>query len=256
MPDLDLALIVVTWNSIRDIDTCLTSALSDLEASGLTFRVIVVDGASTDGTAEYVAQRFPMAELVVSPDNIGFGRCNNLGLTHAGFGTDTAPRAAYLLNPDTQTHPGTARALFDVLMSDDKIGLAGARLTYGDGSFQHAAFRFPGLRQIYAEFFATPGRFIEGGFNGRYPRRLYDAGQPFKVDFVLGATMMLRREVIEKTGMFDAQFFMYCEEIDAQWRLQRQGRCIDTYQAIWGPDPRHPGNRLKPVGWGVRRPQS
>jgi hypothetical protein len=40
------------------------------------------------------------------------------------------------------------------------------------------------------------------------------------------------------------------------WRLQRQGRCIDTYQAIWGPDPRHPGNRLKPVGWGVRRPQS
>jgi hypothetical protein len=44
--------------------------------------------------------------------------------------------------------------------------------------------------------------------------------------------------------------------IAAAWQLQRQGRCIDTYQAIWGPDPRHPGNRLPPVGWGVRRPQA
>ena len=79
------------------------------------------------------------------------------------------------------------------------------------GSFQHGAFIFPGLRQIYTEFFWTPGRFIEGQFNGRYPRSYYAGSEPFEVDFTLGATMMLRREVILQTGGFDEDFFMYCE---------------------------------------------
>lgn len=220
---LDLAVIVVAWNSMRDIDTCLTSLLADLDGSGLTHRVIVVDGASTDGTPDHVRRHYPQVELVVSAENIGFGRCNNLGMIHAGFETDAAPRAAYLLNPDTQTHLGATRTLFDALMREEKAGLVGARLSYGDGSFQHGAFTFPGLRQIWTEFYPTPGRMVEGGFNGRYPRRLYDIGEPFRVDFVLGATMMLRREVIAETGMFDPQFFMYCEEVDWAWRIHRAG---------------------------------
>jgi GT2 family glycosyltransferase len=79
------------------------------------------------------------------------------------------------------------------------------------------------LRQLWVEFFPTPGRLIEGAFNGRYPRALYDGSQPFPVDFVLGATMMLRREVIVETGMFDEQFFMYCEEIDWARRIRDAG---------------------------------
>jgi GT2 family glycosyltransferase len=82
---------------------------------------------------------------------------------------------------------------------------------------------FPGLRQLWVEFFPTPGRLIEGRFNGRYPRRLFTRDQPFEVDFVLGATMMLRREVIETVGMFDENFFMYCEEIDWAWRIRKVG---------------------------------
>ena len=227
--DLDLGVVVVTWNSMKDIDTCLRSVLADLETSGLSSRVVVVDGNSADGTAGHVRETYPQVEVLVSTENIGFGRSNNLGLRHLGFGTEDAPRAAFLLNPDTETHLGAVRALYDELMRDPRIGLVGARLTYGDGSFQHAAFHFPGLKQLWAEFFPTPGRFIEGGFNGRYPRHLYESLRPFSVDFVLGATMMLRREVIEKTGMFDPQFFMYCEEIDWAWRIRRARydiRCV------------------------------
>ncbi|MEO0564455.1 MAG: glycosyltransferase family 2 protein, partial [Chloroflexota bacterium] len=133
------------------------------------------------------------------------------------------PRAVYLLNPDTITKPGATRALYDALMADSSVGFVGANLTYGDGSFQHGAFAFPGLRQLYAEFFPLPGRLIEGRFNGRYPRALYQGDVPFPVDFTLGATMMLRREVIQQTGMFDEDFFMYCEEIDWAWRIQKAG---------------------------------
>lgn len=227
--DLDLGVVVVTWNSMKDIDTCLRSVLADLDTSGLTSRVVVVDGNSTDGTADHVRETYPQVEVLVSTENIGFGRSNNLGLRHLGFDGEDAPLAAFLLNPDTETHLGAVRALYEELMRDSKIGLVGARLSYGDGSFQHSAFHFPGLKQLWAEFFPTPGRFIEGGFNGRYPRHLYESRKPFSVDFVLGATMMLRREVISKTGMFDPQFFMYCEEIDWAWRIRRAGydiRCV------------------------------
>ncbi len=75
----------------------------------------------------------------------------------------------------------------------------GAALEYGDGSFQHSAFMFPGLRQLWVELFPTPGRFYESAFNGRYDRTLYESGQPFAIDFPLGAAFMLRREVIQQT---------------------------------------------------------
>ncbi len=223
----DLAVIIVTWNNAREIEAALRSLLADLDESGLRHAVWLVDSASTDATVALVRQRFPRVQLIVSEANIGFGACNNLALRRLGFdggaATNALPKAVYLLNPDTITHGGATRRLYDALMSRADAGLVGARLSFADGRFQHGAFRFPGLRQLYCEFFPTPGRLLEGGFNGRYSRALYDGGQPFPVDFTLGATMMLRREVILETGMFDERFFLYCEEIDWAWRIQKAG---------------------------------
>lgn len=223
----DLAVIIVTWN-VRDLALdALRSLYADLETSGLDAVVHVVDSASTDGTPEAIAQQFPQIELTASAENLGFAGGNNHALRALGFGDehipDDAPRAVYLLNPDTITQPGATRTLYDALMSDPAVGLVGARLSYGDGRFQHGAFGFPGLRQLWVELFPTPGRLYDSGFNGRYPRELYDSGQPFSVDFTLGATMMLKREVIAATGIFDEAFFMYCEEIDWAWRIQKAG---------------------------------
>lgn len=228
----DLAIIIVTWN-VRDLALdALHSLFADLNENGPDADVYVVDSASSDGTAAAIATAFPQVRLTASTENLGFGRANNLALRQIGFGQDSTrplPNAVYLLNPDTITHPRATRTLYDTLLSDSHLGLVGARLEYEDGSFQHSAFHFPGLRQLWAEFFPTPGRLIESEFNGRYPRALYDAGQPFPVDFTLGATMLLRREVIEQTGMFDEQFFMYCEEVDWAWRIHKTGwdvRCV------------------------------
>lgn len=223
---IDLAIIVVSWNTRQLTLEALRSLYADLALSRLEADVYVVDNASVDGSAEALREYFPQVKLIASEENLGFVRANNLAMEQIGFGQADAadlPRAVYLLNSDTVTQPGATAALFDLLMSCDDIGLVGARLTYGDESFQHSAFQFPGLRQLWVEFFPTPGRFIEGTFNGRYPRSFYESEEPFPVDFVLGATMMLKAEVIQQTGMFDEALFMYCEEIDWAWRIHRAG---------------------------------
>ena len=224
---LDLAVVIVTWNSADVVGEALQSLLDDLERSGLRSEVWLVDSASSDNTVGIVRERFAAVRLVACERNIGFGAGNNLALRTLGFAADATetelPAAVYLLNPDTITHPGASRRLYDTLMACADVGVVGARLTYGDGGFQHSAFRFPGLRQIWTEFFPTPGRLIEGEFNGRYPRARYDAAHPFEVDFTLGATMMLKREVIEQTRGFNPDYFLYCEEIDWAWRIRRAG---------------------------------
>lgn len=224
---IDLAVVIVTWNNADVIAGALDSLLDDLQSSGLRSDVWLVDSASTDGTVAIIRERFTQVKLIACERNIGFGAGNNLGLRAIGFngegGAGELPAAVYLLNPDTVTRTGATRQLFDTLMTQPEAGLVGARLTYGDGSFQHSAFRFPDLRQIWTEFFPTPGRWVDGAFNGRYPRARYDQEQPFEVDFTLGATMMLKREAVQRTRGFNSDYFLYCEEIDWAWRIKRAG---------------------------------
>ena len=187
----------------------------------------MVDNASSDGTAAEIGAQFPQARLIASPDNLGFAGGNNLALRRIGFGGDgpveDLPRAVFLLNPDTLVERGALRTLYDALFAAPDVGLVGARLAYGDGSFQHSAFRFPGVWQTMFDLLPMPGRLYESRLNGRYPRALYEGGVPFEVDHMLGATLLLRREVIQQTGMFDPQFFMYCEEIDWSMRIRQAG---------------------------------
>ena len=222
----DLAVILVTWNSAGDIGAALRSLLDDLDSSGLHSQVWVVDADSSDDTVALLRRDFPLIKLLECGENRGFGASNNIALRKLGFdGAAHAdlPAAVLLLNPDTITHAGACRRLYDTLMADESLGVVGARLTYGDGSFQHSAFAFPGLRQVFCELFPAPGRWLDGLFNGRYPRHLYAQSTPFDIDFPLGATMMLKREVIQQAGLFDERFFLYCEEVDWAWRIRKLG---------------------------------
>ncbi len=233
MPAVDLAVIIVTWNTRQLVLEAINSLLIDLEDCGVSAGVHVVDCASTDGTVQAIRERYPMVTVYPSPTNLGFAGGNNLALRALGFGDPQAdfsllPKAVYLLNPDTVVHKGSTAQLLKTLWAHPTHGVVGARLVYGDGSFQHSAFYFPGLRQIWAEFFPTAGRLREGRFNGRYDRPLYEQSAPFEVDFVLGATMMMRQEVITRIGLLDEAFFVYCEEVDWEWRIRKAGYAILT----------------------------
>lgn len=218
----DLAVVIVSWN-VRDLlRACLHSLLADLEQSGLAADVWVVDNASADGSPDMVAGAFPDVRLIAHDENVGFAAGNNLALRRI-LDLDAPPDHVWLLNPDTEVQPGATAALLAALEANPRAGMAGARLLYPSARLQQSAFRFPGLAQLAFELFPLPARLYETPLNGRYPRRLYEGDAPFLVDHPLGATMVVRREVLTQVGLMDETYRMYCEEIDWCWRIKRAG---------------------------------
>jgi GT2 family glycosyltransferase len=217
----DLTIVTVNWN-VRDLlRACLAAVYADLAASGLEGEVWVVDNASQDDSAEVVRVDFPQAHLIASPENLGFAGGNNLALRQ--IGATAPPRHVLLLNPDTTVRPGALQRLVHFMDEHPQVGVAGARLFYGNGRFQHGAFGFPGLWQILCDLYTMPGRLYESRLNGRYPRTWYERGEPFAVDHPLGAAMMVRWQVTQQVGLLDEEFYMYCEEIDWCMRIKQAG---------------------------------
>jgi N-acetylglucosaminyl-diphospho-decaprenol L-rhamnosyltransferase len=223
---MDLAIIIVSWNVRQLLRSCLTSVYQSLYASSLERRplsaeVWVVDNNSADGTREMVRERFPQARLIANGENRGFAGGNNQALERA---LKERPRFALLLNPDTAVRGRALETLVRFMEGTTQAGMSGARLVFGDGSFQHSAFRFPGLAQILLDLFPLPGPLHDTRLNGRYPRGWYAPGAPpFRVDHPLGAAMLIRREAIEDVGLMDTGFYLYCEEIDWAMRMWASG---------------------------------
>ena len=214
---MDLSVVVVSWNVKDLLAACLSSVFSTLAATGLDYEVFVVDNASSDGSPGMVRERFPQASLMANPDNLGFAVANNQALMRA------SGRYVVLLNPDTVVRANALGALVEFLNSRPSVGMAGPRLAYTDGSFQHSAFRFPSLAQVFLDFFYVHHRLRDSRLNGRYPRGLYESGSPFPIDHPLGACMMVRRQTLRSVGGLDEQYFMYCEEVDWAMRMKQAG---------------------------------
>ena len=222
---MNLAVIIVNWNVCDLLAACLRSVEADLAQSGLTGQVWVVDNASQDGSVAMIRRDFPAVQLLASETNLGFAGANNAALRALGFenrGSDL-PEAVLLLNPDTLIQPGALLTLYRFLQENPQAGIAGARLIYGDGSFQHGAFDFPGLWQLAIELLPLPGRLVDARLNGRYPRAQYERQQPFLIGHPLGAVMCLRREAIQQAGLLDEGYHMYVEEVDWSRRLRLAG---------------------------------
>jgi N-acetylglucosaminyl-diphospho-decaprenol L-rhamnosyltransferase len=247
-PRASVAVVVVSYK-VRDLlVTCLRATYASLaNSSELDASVWVVDNASGDGSVEMVAAEFPQAKLIARSDNLGFAGGNNLALTALGFGrrpekspasqTDSKrPDLVLLLNPDAEPIGDAIGHMARFLVEHPKVGGVGAQLQYPDGRFQHGAFAFPGLLQLWFDLFPPrPARLLDSRLNGRYPRSLYAAGAPFPIDFALGAALMVRREAIEAAGLLDEGYFMYAEEVDWCWRIQRAGwpfYCVPAARVI------------------------
>ncbi|HSI13298.1 MAG TPA: glycosyltransferase [Chthoniobacter sp.] len=208
-----ISAILVNYNT-RDMTLeCLRSLWS--EVGDIPAEVIVVDNASTDGSAEAIAQEFPDVKLIRNERNAGFAAGNNLAFRVA------RGRFFLIINTDAFLKPGALSHLLDFCERNPKVGFAGPRLLNRDGSLQHSCFRFPSPLQCWLENLWVPLFFRDHPVLGDYYR--WDYASEREVDFVSGACILARREVYEEVGGLDERFFMYQEETDWQRRAWSAG---------------------------------
>jgi N-acetylglucosaminyl-diphospho-decaprenol L-rhamnosyltransferase len=221
---LDLGIVVVSWNT-RDL---LRDCLKSVQASeSVTYRVIVVDNASADGSADMVRQAFPDVMVIANDDNRGFPAANNQGFRALGFELgcgDDVPRYALALNPDTVLPPDALHDMVAYMDADERIGAAGPKLIMLDGKLDTACRRsFPTPELSFYWMIGLSRLFPHSRRFGRYNMTYLDPDQETEVDSVVGAFMVVRRAAIQRVGLFDETFFMYGEDLDWAYRIKQAG---------------------------------
>lgn len=211
---MKVSVIIVTWNSSAHIAPCLASIKE--KTTGIDYEVIVVDNASTDGTADLIEKDFPWVHLISNTTNDGFGRANNLGAREA------TGELLFFLNDDTVLTENSIQIMSEKM--SDSIGVLGCHLTFTDGSHQDSVRRDPQFKDQFViltklhNFFP---RMIE-----HYLATETDYTKEQDVEQLMGACMMMRRSEFKKHNGFDPRFFIWFEEVDLIKRIRESGKRI------------------------------
>jgi hypothetical protein len=216
-----VGVVIVSWNVSGLLRRCLQAVLR----SPLAKRIIVVDNASTDGSADMVRGEFPEVELLVNASNAGFTRANNQALRALGLGPSGQPLPEFilLLNPDTELTGGALEALVTYARDHPVAGAVGPQLRYPDGTIQSSRRRFPGVLAGLVESTPVAWHWPDNSVARRFlmaDRPIDEAGP---VDWITGAAVLLRGGALADVGGLDEAFFMYSEELDLCRRLHDAG---------------------------------
>lgn len=222
----EVAVVIVNYRTADLALSCLEAVASERLALP-RLRAIVVDGHSEDGSAECLSEKLEGAQLaswaslLALPINGGFGWANNQAILTL-LNSERPPEFIHLLNPDTVVQPGAILSLVRGLQSNLAAAAVGSQLLDPDGLASGSAFSFPTLR----------GEFARGARTGFIDRILAISPIPEalpkaqEVDWVTGASVMLRSSALRQVGLFDDGFFLYHEEVELMWRLRKAGWSI------------------------------
>lgn len=214
--DVDISLIIVSYNVSRFLEVMLQSAAS--ASLGLDFEIIVVDNNSTDDSVEMVERSFPHVVLIKNSENVGFAAANNQALSRY------RGKYACLVNPDVLLQEDTLRTMMDYMNGHPDIGASGCKILNADGSLQlacrrsiptplNAFFKLTGLSRIF------PNNRLIGAYNMTH----LDPDEAADVEAISGSFMFVRREAIDQAGFLDESFFMYGEDLDWLHRIRQSG---------------------------------
>ena len=210
-----LSIIIVNWNVRELLRACLLSLARAPGAADA--EIIVVDSASTDGSADMLRRDFPSVRLIACGSNVGFSAGNNLALAAA------SADLVLCLNPDTEIVGDALQVMAAYLRANPAAGVVGPQLRYPDGTVQSSRRRFPTFLTALLESTILQQWFPRNRWLARY----YVADVPDSitqdVDWLMGACFMLRRSLFTQLGGFDESFFMYSEELDWMRRIKSAG---------------------------------
>lgn len=204
-----VTVVLVSYNTRELTLDCLRSLTPELNST--QDAIVVVDNASHDGSVDAIRTEFPSIQLIENGVNVGFGAANNIA-----FAQCQTP-FVWLLNTDTLVRSGALLAMFKAIESRPQIGAVGCRLENKDGSLQRSCWSFPSPIRAWGEAFGLNRVGLLRDWH-RWPHDTEEA-----VDFVIGAALLVRKEVIQTVGGFDEDFFLYAEEADWQKRMTANG---------------------------------
>lgn len=208
-----VSVIIVSWNCWDMLSDCLKSLY---ESECKDFEVVVVDNASSDKTIENIRALYPDVKLIDAGGNIGFGAACNLGAKKA------VGNWFFFLNPDTEAKKNSISTMIKFLDLHPDIAVVGAKLLWPDGTFQDSYKRFFSpffsVLELFEIHYYFPNNFLNREVN--YDFNIFSS--PEKVDWVIGAAFVVKRETFERVGGFDEGFFMYFEEIDLCKRVSQK----------------------------------
>lgn len=228
----DLSIIIVSWNTVGYLRDCINSVIT--ETHTITFEVIVVDNASTDGSVEMVKAEYPQVIIVANEKNLGFPAANNLGI---GI---SRGRYILLLNSDTLVLDGAIQKLVQFMEQHPEAGASGGTLLCQDYTIDPLCFR----REYNAGTALAEYMFLPSIRD--FLLRPRTKAKTAEVDVLIGAYMIVRREAIQQVGGLDERFFLSAEDVDWTMSIRKGG-----WKAYYYPDSRiiHFGSQSFKRSW-------
>lgn len=243
----ELTVVIVSWNVRELLARCLRSVRASLAAGGLAGRVVVVDSASTDGSAEMVRHDFPGVTLLALGENRGFAAACNAALAPTppplpGRQGDrkTGGRAFLILNADVEVEEEAIPLLLAYLEAHPEVGVAGPQLRSPDGTVQSSRRRFPTVGTLFWESTLLEEYFPGNPWARRYRMEDRPDDVEQEVDWLVGACLLVRAEAVAQAGLLDEGYFLYFEELEWLQRIRRAG-----WRVVYLPSARviHYGGR-------------
>ena len=211
----DVSVVIPTWNGKRHLLECLGSIASS--AGPLAVETIVVDNASSDGSADAVARGFPAVVLIRNAENVGFARATNAGIERS------SGRYLCLMNSDVVAFPRALEILVRFMDARPPVGLAGPRILNPDGSLQPSCRKFPGFALLLRRALAADRLLPASEHFGTEVMRYWAHDAERSVDALSGCFCMARREAVRDVGLLDGHFFFGGEDVDWCMRFRARG---------------------------------
>jgi hypothetical protein len=213
---MDLTIAIVSYDARDELARCLASVYASTRLA--SFEVIVADNASSDGTLDLLAGSFPRVRVIASPENLGFGRAANLAWREA------KSSLVLFLNSDTLVPEGALDRLVAKARAHPEAGAIGPLLRYDDGEIQMSYGAMPGIASELTQKLWNAGYARgKGPLRSAVRRR---CGRERSVDWVSGACLLTRRDLLETISGFDENFFLYSEDADLCARIRATGASI------------------------------
>ncbi len=219
-----LDIVIVNYNSGHHLKNCLEAICKN---SGLdeNYTVTVYDNGSTDDSLRSAKNSFPAMRYIHSLKNVGFARGVNEAIKN------TKGEYILLVNPDVTLFPRTISIMIDFMDRNSRCGVSGGEILSPDGYREPTCRRFPNYFNIvFGRRSVARRMFPKNPFSIKYLCLDLDYEKPQKVNFVEGSVMMIRRKALEEIGLFDDQFFLYVEDADMCYRMQKSG-----WETWWVP---------------------